>query len=205
MVRAIYRSWEDEVIEEWPVPGGIARVYWPWYSGERVLHDNGTQTPREFTYAEYPSDSRRPTYLIECSHTDDGIPYAKTVHVEARSVSRRGVQATDLRNLRPLEDVIEEAWARIARPFQEIGEQTAERIEEVAQARTELRRTARGLRAQTRRAISAELLSEVARIYRENRVGGMPTKAVREHFGVQPSTASKYVRLARDAGEEMGD
>ena len=50
-----------------------------------------------------------------------------------------------------------------------------------------------------RKKVDDELLLKVAEVYRAN-VDDRPTQAVREHFQVKPSTASWYVRQARDAG-----
>jgi transposase len=47
-------------------------------------------------------------------------------------------------------------------------------------------------------------LDEVANVYREHAGGGAPTKAVAEHFAVADSTASLYLRRARDAGKDLG-
>jgi hypothetical protein len=47
------------------------------------------------------------------------------------------------------------------------------------------------------------MLAEVARVYRENLPTGAPTKAVAEHFGLAPSTASLYVKRAREAELDM--
>jgi len=53
---------------------------------------------------------------------------------------------------------------------------------------------------QDRRKLSEPVLGEVADVYEAGKATGAPTKAVREHFGIAPSTASLYVRKARDAG-----
>lgn len=63
----------------------------------------------------------------------------------------------------------------------------------------------KGLRARARRRVDHRLLEEVARIYRANVKSGKPTKAVRDELGLPTSTASYYVRHARDAGLDMGD
>lgn len=42
-------------------------------------------------------------------------------------------------------------------------------------------------------------------MYRENLESGSPTKAVSEHFGKASSTASVYVKRAREAGKDLGD
>jgi hypothetical protein len=62
------------------------------------------------------------------------------------------------------------------------------------------RTTYRGLRAGNRRKMTHQVLREVADVYTAAVVTGAPTKAVTEHFGPAPSTASLYVKTARDAG-----
>ena len=66
-----------------------------------------------------------------------------------------------------------------------------------------MRRTIRGLRQRARRKITPQVLAEVSQVYRENLSTGAPTKAVAEHFGLAPSTASLYVKRARAAGLDM--
>lgn len=61
-------------------------------------------------------------------------------------------------------------------------------------------KTFRGLRAQNRRKITDSILEEVARVYRDNRDSGAPTKAVADYLHLAPSTASLYVKRARQAG-----
>jgi hypothetical protein len=56
-----------------------------------------------------------------------------------------------------------------------------------------------------RRKVTPDLLAQVANVYRANRPSGKPTTAVREHFDLAESTASLYVKRARDAGLDMGD
>jgi hypothetical protein len=51
---------------------------------------------------------------------------------------------------------------------------------------------------QTRRYIDAELLTEVADIYKNG--GRRPTASVVEHFNVSTAQASRYVKAARQAG-----
>jgi hypothetical protein len=56
-----------------------------------------------------------------------------------------------------------------------------------------------------RQRVPNDRLAEVARVYRENKASGRPTKAVGEFFGYPASTASLYVKRARKAGHDMGD
>ncbi len=55
-------------------------------------------------------------------------------------------------------------------------------------------------RARARAGYSSEMLQQVAQVYASNVEGGHPTKAVREAFGVAPSTAQLYVKKARELG-----
>jgi len=66
---------------------------------------------------------------------------------------------------------------------------------------SERRVTKKTVQAHRRRhqKVTEAVLKEVAEVYRGN-LHDRPTQAVREHFGVKQSTASWYVRRARDAG-----
>lgn len=202
-MRTIYRRWEDESQESWPVPGGTATLLWSFLGGDRIRIGERA-LPKQFTYVERPDDERLPMYLVECSHTEDGVPIVEAVHVVHRPPNGRDVRQSDLRNLRPLEDVIEEAWTRVRLPWQEVGDLSAEHLQAVGASRAQDRKLLRGLRAQNRRKVTPKLLAEVSQVYRDHAADGAPTKAVAEHFGVASSTASLYVRRARDAGLDMG-
>lgn len=54
-------------------------------------------------------------------------------------------------------------------------------------------------RRRRRNTVSEDLLQEVAEVYRAAISGGAPTEAVKQHFHVSHSTATRYVRLARAA------
>lgn len=53
-------------------------------------------------------------------------------------------------------------------------------------------------KGRTRRVVTTDFLAEVADVYASN--PGTPAKAVREHFGVSPAQASRYVERARAEG-----
>ena len=50
-----------------------------------------------------------------------------------------------------------------------------------------------------RNSVNDDLLKEVAQVYRAAMPAGAPTEAVRQHFYVSHSSATRYVRLAREA------
>ena len=50
-----------------------------------------------------------------------------------------------------------------------------------------------------RRTITDELLADVARVYRSS-IDAQPREAVSDTFGVSPSMASRYIKLAREKG-----
>ena len=60
------------------------------------------------------------------------------------------------------------------------------------------RRTISGLRRQSRNKVTGEVLEQVADVYLKN--PHAPTKAVGREMGLAPSTASLYVKRAREAG-----
>lgn len=51
-----------------------------------------------------------------------------------------------------------------------------------------------------RNSVNDDLLKQVAEVYRAAIPAGAPTDAVRQHFHVSHSSATRYVRLAREAG-----
>lgn len=200
-----FTKYPNQVEREAQVARGRAYVAFS-EDGPVVEHEGEIVTPARFTYVETPDAPDAPLYVVECAYDNEGLPRTEAVHVVRRPTSGREVRSIDLRRMRPLEDVVEDAWqlASSGRPVVVIAD-----TEEEAQRRfdsellaqyTGMKRTIRGLRHQARRRVTPQLLEEVARIYRENAATGAPTKAVREHFGIQPSTASLYVKRARDAG-----
>jgi hypothetical protein len=205
-VRSRFDRYPDHYERSLPLAGGTARVAYS-YTGAKVEREDGTSTPERFTYVETPADPSAPSYHIECAHDDGGRPRIIAVHIIGRG---RDVYSSDLRRMRSLEDVVEAAWVAIShRDAFVIGdslEEVSESIERVAAEQMDAnRRTVRGLRRQVRRKVTPELLEEVAEVYRANLATGKPTLAVREHFELAESTASLYVKRARDAGLDMGD
>lgn len=207
-MRSQFTKYPDHYERAVTVAGGTAFVAYS-YSGPRVESADGTLTPERFTYVETPSDPAAPSYLVECAHDGQGRVRIDAVHV-IRRPDGRDVFSSDLRRLRSLEDVVEEAWLaasfRSATVLGDSLEEVTEALERVVATQSaEDRRTIRGLRRQVRRKVTPELLEEVAEVYRENLATGKPTLAVREHFGLAESTASLYVKRARAAGLDMGD
>lgn len=200
-----FTAYTNEARRDADVARGEAYVAYS-ADGPFVQHGGGLDVPARFTYVETPAGDDAPIYVVECAYGDDAIPRTEAVHIARRPTGGREVRSIDLRRMRPLEDVVEDAWQLAARTP---GVVVIANTEEEAQRRfdaellaihTERKRTIRGLRHQARRRVTPELLEEVARVYRENVASGAPTKAVREHFGIQPSTASLYVKRAKDAG-----
>ncbi len=203
-MRSQYRQWTDPMTDEWDVPGGRAFVVYPLFAGERVLHDDGSWAPREFTYVEIPADPKAPYFVMECEYVQpDLVPRIIAFQV-IQSDPKREVRTSDLRAVK-LEDALEAAWLQVVhrpstvQPDADAGEAVKQAASAAAEA-TNPRATFRGLRARNRRRISDEVHQEVAEIYQEAQPQGAPTKAVADHFGVAASTASLYVRRARDAG-----
>jgi hypothetical protein len=205
-MRSRFEEYPDHYQRDIPVAGGTAFVAYS-YDGPRVAQPDGTEVPSAFTYVETPADPAEPMYFVECAHDGRGRPRIAAVHVVSRG---RDVYSSDLRRLRSLEDVVEQAW--VAAAFRK-GSVTGDSLEEVTRAIERIaseqvaanRKNVRGLRRQVRRKVTPELLAEVAEVYRENVDTGKPTLAVREHFELAESTASLYVKRARDAGLDMGD
>jgi hypothetical protein len=199
---ASWHQYPNEWKTSWAVPDGTATVYFDPF-GVFVEQDDGTRSPREFTYVEGSHNPNRPGWIIECEYGDDFVPRVRSVHAVAR-IGGSEVRSVDLRRLRPLEDVIEEAWRKVS-----IRPATVVKVGDTVDARDllieeqEMIRTFRGLRLQARRRVTPKLLAEVAEIYREHADDGAPTRAVREHFGIAPSTASSYVKQAREAGHDL--
>jgi hypothetical protein len=205
-MRGRFALWPDAFRRTTSVPDGEAYVVFA-LSGATIKREDGTLSPVEFTYVESPDDPLSPMYVVECGHDEGELPRIDAVHVVRRPDGRE-VRSADLRRLRSLEDVMEDAWSLASRnPLAFVGD--TEQEVEVSMARAlaaqpaEMKRTIRGLRQQGRRKITPKVLAEVAQVYRENLHTGAPTKAVAEHFGLAPSTASLYVKRARAAGLDM--
>lgn len=205
-MRGTFTIWPDEVRRPIRVPGGEAFVAYPG-GGDVIQHAGGTWSPAAFTYVETPADAQLPTYVVECTHDDRDLPRVDAVHI-VRRPSGREIRSVDLRRMRPVEDVIADAWRFSAdRRLAFVGD--SEEAVQAAMQRAvdagpgELLTTVKGLRRQARRRVTPDLLEEVAQVYRAHTVDGAPTKAVAEHFGLAPSTASLYVKRARDAGLDL--
>lgn len=197
-MRSHWQQWPDPKTISWPVAGGTAQVFYQNSRGSRIENEDGTWSPREFTYVELPSDQSAPYFVLECECSpDDLVPRIAKFHVIQREASRE-VRSTDVRRSH-LEDVLEQAWLKVTIPhvtrnkrdpegwvFQDVTEQ-------------DKRKTLRGLRSQNRRKITTKLHHEVAEIWLADTTGA-PTKAVADHFHIMPSTASLYVKRARAAG-----
>lgn len=198
-MRSEWREWPDPKRISWPVANGMAEVVYRNSRGFRIRNKDGSWSPKQFTYVEVPSDKSKPYFVMECEFSGpDSVPRITSFHVMTREPSRE-VRLADFRHVR-LEDALEEAWLKVTIPtvtrnkrvsppvwvFQELTEQ-------------DKRKTLRGLRSQNRRKITMSVHQKVAEIWLADTTGA-PTKAVADHFGLAPSTASLYVKRARDAG-----
>jgi hypothetical protein len=161
--------------------------------GETHEYPDGRHLPREFLFVDRSGGPDRPYYVFEIVIGTDGTPRVRSVLVHAHDEGRE-VRAGDLRQLRSIEEVIEQACALAGRPA--LDEPSAE-VEGDWQS---YRRMVRGARRQARRRATPDLLREIAEVYQGAAHTGAPTKAVREHFGIAESTASLYVKRARTAG-----
>lgn len=199
-MRSQWMRWPDEMKIQWPVAGGTAFVVYQMFGGDKVENDDGTWTPKEFTYVEMASDATTPYFVMECEYsTPDLVPRIMSFQLIQRDPSRE-VRSTDLRHVR-LEDALEQAWLKVTNRPATVRENGATPAEMVSPATIEQdkRRTLRGLRSQNRRKVTPNLNQEVAEIWLADATGA-PTKAVADHFDLAPSTASLYVKRARDAG-----
>lgn len=181
------------------VGDGFVAAEWPG-ERERVEMPDGTTLPPEWLYFDHSAGEEQPYYVVECAVGEDGVPRVITVAVCSRRNGRE-VRATDLRRIRPIESLLEDAIALAAfrRPADDPGALQYLSPDELAG----LRRTVRGVRRADRRVFTDETAREVATVYVDNIDGGSPTKAVRAHFGIAESTASLYVKRARPLIDRM--
>ena len=111
-VRSEWRQWTNEFRRTWRAGSAEATVICPTLD-DVVEHEDGTWSPKVFTYVEHPDDPDAPVTVVELEHDgDDLLPRVVAVHVLRRSDGRE-VRAADLRL--GLEDAVEEAWVRVSR------------------------------------------------------------------------------------------
>ena len=199
-MRSNWVQWSDERRVQWETTGGAtAYVLSPMFGGETVQNDDGSWTPREFTYVELPRDQNDPYFVMECEYSpEDLVPRVTAVHAIQRNPERE-VRSVDMRSI-SIEAALEEAWLHVTRHPRAILPDDTPPAERLLVPVPPSRKTYRGLRAGNRRKMTAELLREVADVYTGAVGSGAPTKAVKEHFGLATSTASLYVKRAREAG-----
>jgi hypothetical protein len=203
-MRSQYQMWQDPMQISWPTANGQAHVVYQMFGGNRVRHDDGSWAPSEFTYVERPNDPSKPYFVVECEYsTKDLVPRIIAVQAIHREPGRE-VRSSDLRSI-SLESALEAAWlkivqrGRVVQPDEPVDPASALEQIQAGEDRAN-RKTFRGLRAQSRRRVTDELLREVSGVYERALSSGQPTKAVKEHFGLATSTASLYVKRAREAG-----
>lgn len=204
-MRSQYQLWPDPFQISWPTANSQAHVVYQMFGGNRVLHDDGSWAPSEFTYVEMPNDPAAPYFVMECQYSpEDLVPRVIAVQAIQRESSRE-VRTSDLRSI-SLESALEAAWLKIiqrghmVQPDEPVDPATALAHIQAGDADRANRQTYRGLRAQNRRRVTDGRLREVAEVYEDALSSGQPTKAVKEHFGLATSTASLYVKRAREAG-----
>lgn len=122
----------------------------------------------------------------------DGVPHCTELRFIAKA-PEPGIRAKTVREFR-LEDWIERACLPAAFRYDKNSQKWVQDFS----GRTMLP-SIRKARARARGGYTDELMREVAQIY-EAHVGGHPTKAVREAFGIGQSTAQLYVKKARERG-----
>jgi len=200
-VRSEWRLWTDPRRIEWPVPGGTAFVVSQMFGGDRIDNEDGSWTPREFTYVERPDGPTAPYFVMECEYSaEDLIPRVRSLQA-IQSDPQREIRSSDLRSI-SIEDALQAAWLKVTyRPAQVTRTDSSNLVEQLTGPKTPPDpATYRGLRKRNRQKLTQARLREVAAIYTEALPSGSPTKAVKEAFGLAESTASMYVRKARDTG-----
>jgi hypothetical protein len=200
-MRALYEAYPNQFNQVLPTRGpGRAVVTYSWIGDDGVQQDDGTYTPFRFSYAE-ELGADGPQYLVECSHDANLRPSVEAVHVIRRPDGRE-IRNADLTRLRNLEDVVNDAWMAASRRPSVVTDGVLPTAPfDAVQARKEMRTTVRTLRQQARRKLTPDLLAQIADIYRANESSGAPVQAVATAFDVASSTAFRYVKAARDAGD----
>ncbi len=200
-------DWPNQRRREMPAERGRAFVA---FDGEAspVISPSGAKVPREFTYIEEPSEGALPRYEVDCAYDEAGRLHITGVHVMSRD-GGRDVVSEDLARLRNLESVIEDAWSAAAwLPVFVIADTEEEADDAFLRALdatgAQKLKEVRSLRKRSRSRVPQERFAEAARIYRENRDGGKPTKTVADQMGLPPSTASWYVKRAEELNMDLG-
>ena len=125
----------------------------------------------------------------------DGVPVCDAVRIQRRE-GGASLTGTELRRV-PVAEIIDFASTQVATRNVETfadGSTAWEPTDDDPEGRRQVQHDVR--KAIRRRAITDELLRDVARIYRLN--PGSPTKSVSEALHVSPAQASRYVRQARE-------
>ena len=156
--------------------------------------------PRAFSLRYQPRGDEPGWHMqIEVHH---GAPRVRRLVFEA-SDDGREIRSRDLRDVR-VEDMLELA-AKNAAFRREVDPDGQERM---VRQMIDLTSGAslgavRAARRGARRKLTPDMLTEVARVYREN-IDDKPTQAVADHYDVEPRTARLYVQRARASGK-LGD
>lgn len=147
-----------------------------------------------------PRDPGAPTLYLRAEMID-GAPQCREIRLTCPEGADQ-IRSTDLKIRMAgrwvgVDELVENVVARVVRFRIEPDGSTTEITPwaddlDHASARSTLRKATRA----SRRKPTAQLLAEVADVYRAND-DGKPTKAVAEHFGIQPRTAALWVQKAR--------
>jgi hypothetical protein len=199
-MRSEYTFWPIHTKKQMRVERGTAWVVFN-PTADVVADDDGTTWPREFTYVEMPDDRDAAYFVVELEWTGEPLaPRLLAVQAIARD-DRRQVSGVDLRTFQ-LEVAVERACMLAANTPSIVvsDDHKVPAVDAVGRFKDDAarRRTITGLRRQSRNTMTREVLEQVAAVYRGNPTA--PTKAVKREFGIADSTASSYVKQAREAG-----
>jgi hypothetical protein len=203
------------IIPRYPAPTGTQREHrdggWTAveYSavGEWVDFPDGSRAPREWMFIDATGPQGSPRVVVECGIGENLRPRVITVMVCSQEDGRE-VRASDFRQLRPLEDIVEDSFELVA---YRLGDQPVPDNRDFDAEARERRRMLSSVRRRDRRVFTEKMAEDVAAIYAANYHTGAPTKAVKDHFRIGTSTASLYVKRARELGlidqllKERGD
>ena len=126
----------------------------------------------------------------------NGAPVCEEIHI-LRNPSRPSLDGAEIRRM-PLRDWVTYAVGLAAMTHRESGYQGTHKLEPASPDETE-RIIGEARRRFRRNTITDDLLRDVARVYRANQES-KPRDAVADTFQVAPSTATRYLKLARERG-----
>ena len=168
-----------------PEPGALVEVIQATF---KRLGDRLVAAPASVTRTD--EDGDEPTVTVTFDVVGGRLECrAVVVTATGRQIRRADLRGIDLEAARGL---VAERWT--FDPHHETGEWTLD-IPPTASSSAENRRNLHRSRTRPHPAT----LAEVARVWRENQREA-PTRAVAEALGIAHRTASKYIRMTKDAG-----